>query len=375
MPAEHSAAALEVMSRFAVDPRSLLWLPPTMAPCSTSTTTGYLEHPAEALKDYRDAGIDRVVCEEKHMGSRAIVLVRKEGDGVIHTRTGRPFFHASRTATMLASVRDAVTKAGLWDELETGWLLLDAELLPWSSKALDLIKSYAAVGAAGRTALPAALEVLAAASSRGLDVSALDARLAGSLTDIHSYTKAYSHYVASPDTPVTLAPFAVLAAEGRHFADRDHGWHLSMADRLVEADPALFTPTRRLVLDLTSPTALHDATSWWLSLTENGGEGMVVKPFDGLAARDGKGNLAQPGVKCRGREYLRIIYGPSYVEPSRLAALRDRRLGRKRAMALREHGLGLSALSNVAAGGPLYRTHQLVFAILASESEPVDPRL
>jgi hypothetical protein len=63
------------------------------------------------------------------------------------------------------------------------------------------------------------------------------------------------------------------------------------------------------------------------------------------------------------------------VDPARPAALRERRLGRKRTMALREHGLGLSALSNVAAAGPLYRTHQLVFAILASESEPVDPRL
>ncbi len=101
---------------------------------------------------------------------------------------------------------------------------------------------------------------------------------------------------------------------------------------------------------------------------------MVVKPHDGLAARHGKG-LVQPGIKCRGREYLRIIYGPSYTEPAQLASLRERRLGRKRSLALREHTLGLAALATVAGNGPFHRVHELVFAILACESEPVDPRL
>jgi hypothetical protein len=370
IPAEHSAAALEVMSRFAVEPESLLWLPPTMAPCSSSSVDGYLEHPAEALADYRKASVDRVVCQEKHMGSRAVVLVRHGNGGAIYTRTGRSFFDSERTDAMLERIRRAIAQAGLWKELDTDWLLLDCELLPWSAKAEDLIKSYAAVGSAGRAALPAALGVLEAAASRGLDVSALSQRLSASLRDVEAYTEAYRQYAACD--AVTLAPFAVLAGARGHFAGRDHGWHLSLADRLVEADPELFTPTRRLELDLSEEDAVARATEWWLELTSGGGEGMVVKPFEGLMARGRKG-LHQPGIKCRGREYLRIIYGPSYVE--RLETLRARGLGRKRAMALREHALGLSALENVAANGPFYRTHQLVFAILASESEPVDARL
>jgi protein phosphatase len=386
IPAEHSAAALEVMSRFAIDPRWLLWLPPTMAPASTSTVDGYLEHPASALADYAGMGVDRVVCEEKHMGSRAVVLVCRDNSvaakrfaddgssGVLYTRTGRSFFDASRTEALLGRVRAAAEAAGLWAELGADWLLLDCELLPWSAKADTLIQQFAAVGAAGRSALPAALSIMDSALDRGLDVDALRARLASGLADVTAFTSAYRQYVR-PDDEVTLAPFAVLASSAEAYADRDHEWHLALADRLVAADPSVFTPTRRIVVDPSSSADVASATDWWLALTQAGGEGMVVKPLRGLAATSQRG-LLQPGLKCRGREYLRIIYGPGYTERSQLDRLRGRSLGRKRGLALREHALGLAALAATAGGsGQLWRVHELVFAILASESEPVDPRL
>ncbi|GAA4566253.1 polynucleotide kinase-phosphatase [Micromonospora coerulea] len=382
VPAENAAAALEVMSRFAVDPGRLVWLPPTMAPCSTSTVDGFLEHPAQAFADYRSAGVERVVCEEKHMGSRAVVLVEREpgrfGGGVVHTRTGRPFFGPPLDEELLARVRAAVTSAGLWAELDTDWLLLDCELLPWSAKAGGLIREqYAGVGAAGRAALPAVLATLDAAAGRGLPVGELRGRMADRAAEVGAYSAAYRAYVGPTDglRGVTLAPFAVLAGAGASYADRDHGWHLDLADRLGAADPGFFTPTRRQVVDLTDAAAVAEATEWWLTLTAAGGEGMVVKPYAGLAARSPKGSLLQPGIKCRGREYLRIIYGPGYTEPGQLAALRKRSLGRKRGLALREHALGLAALHALADNAPLWRRHELVFAILACESEPVDPRL
>ncbi|WP_446217719.1 polynucleotide kinase-phosphatase [Micromonospora sp. IBHARD004] len=382
VPAENAAAALEVMSRFAVDPGRLVWLPPTMAPCSTSTVDGFLEHPAQAFADYRAAGVERVVCEEKHMGSRAVVLVEREpgrfDGGVVHTRTGRPFFGPPLDEELLARVRAAVTTVGLWTELGTDWLLLDCELLPWSAKAGGLIREqYAGVGAAGRAALPAVLATLDAAAGRGLPVDELRGRMADRAAEIEAYSAAYRAYVGPTDglRGVTLAPFAVLAGAGASYADRDHGWHLDLADRLCAADPEFFTPTRRRAVDLTDAAAVAAATEWWLALTAAGGEGMVVKPYAGPAARSARGSLLQPGIKCRGREYLRIIYGPGYTEPGQLAALRRRSLGRKRGLALREHALGLAALDALAADAPLWRRHELVFAILACESEPVDPRL
>jgi polynucleotide kinase-phosphatase len=375
--AENAAAALEVMSRFALDPATLVWLPPTMAPCSTSVLDGFLEHPASAFADLRGAGVGRVVCEEKHMGSRAVVRVSRDGTGdAIWTRTGRPFFGPALDQPLLARVRKAASS--LFADLGTDWLLLDTELLPWSAKAGSLIRDqYASVGAAGRAALPAALAVVDQVAARGLDVSALRDRLELRSSEIAGYSAAYRAYVKPTDglSGVTLAPFAVLAGHGVSYAGRDHGWHLTLADRLVTTDPGLFTPTRRMIVDLADPASEAAATDWWLALTAAGGEGMVVKPYAGLAVQDAKGRLVQPGVKCRGREYLRIIYGPEYTRPELLERLRNRRLGRKRSLALLEHGLGLAALDRLAEGAPTWRVHELVFAILAAESEPVDPRL
>ncbi len=377
VPAENAAAALEVMSRFALDPATLVWLPPTMAPCSSSTVAGYLEYPTSAFADLRGAGITTVICEEKHMGSRAVVRVSRSGSGdAIWTRTGRPFFGAELDEPLLARIRTAAS--GLFDELDTDWLLVDAELLPWSAKAAGLIRDrYAGVGAAGRAALPAALAVLDQVSGRGLDVSALRDRLQLRSAEIDGYTAAYRAFVQPTAglTGVTLAPFALLAGADVSYASKDHGWHLAYADRLVATDPQLFTPTRRVVVDLADSVAEAAATDWWLALTAAGGEGMVVKPYGGLGVTDRRNRLVQPGVKCRGREYLRMIYGPEYTRPEQLDRLRQRNLGRKRNLALREHGLGLAALDRLAAGAPLWRIHELVFAILAAESEPVDPRL
>ncbi|RCH65203.1 polynucleotide kinase-phosphatase [Streptomyces sp. SDr-06] len=388
---ENAAAALEVMSRFAVDPRLLAYLPPTMAPTATSAAEGYLEHPAQAFAQYREDGVARVVCEEKHMGSRAVALVCRDAEaarerfgvrgptGVLHTRTGRPFFDdAAVTEEVLERLRSAVTAAGLWEELATDWLLLDAELMPWSLKASGLLRSqYAAVGAASGSALPAAVGALEAASGRGVEVAGLLERQRERATDAAAFTEAYRRYCWSTDglAGVRIAPFQILAARGRSLAGVPHDEQLAWLDRLVEHDPTgLLQVTRRLVVDTGDEASVRVGVDWWLELTAAGGEGMVVKPLQALA-RDGRGRLVQPGIKVRGREYLRIIYGPEYTRPDHLERLRGRFLGHKRSLALREYALGLEALERLAAGEPLWRVHEAVFAVLALESEPVDPRL
>ena len=385
---ENAAAALEVMSRFAVDPRWLAYLPPTMSPVATSVRPGLLEHPDQAFDAYRADGVDAVVCEQKHMGSRAVALVCRDQEvasrrfsesdatGAIWTRTGRPFFRPALAEDMLARLRAAAEAAGLFDELGTGWLLLDAELLPWSAKAEDLIRTqYGAVGAAARHALPAAVHALEQAAAAGLDVTALAGRTRARAANADAFTAAYRRYCWPTDglDGVRFAPFQLLATEGAAYADRPHVWHLAIADRLVEAAPGLVAPTGRMVADTTDPESLAAATAWWEELTAAGGEGMVVKPAANLVR--GRRGLVQPGLKVRGPEYLRIIYGPDYAEPANLERLRSRGLGHKRSLAAREYALGLEALDRVARGEPLWRVHECVFAVLALESEPVDPRL
>jgi protein phosphatase len=408
----HAAAALEVMSRFAVDPRCLLYLPPTMSPVATSAREDLLEHPEQAFAAYRAEGVDEVLCEEKHMGSRAVLLVCRSpsaaharfglpagaasgaahagfglpadaASGAVWTRTGRPFFGAELTAALVGQVRAAAERAGLFGELDSTWLLLDAELLPWNVKAAGLLRDqYAPVGAAARAALPAAVAALEQAAARLLpDLAALLDRTRDRLTNADAFTDAYLRYCWPTDglAGVQVAPFQLLASEGAVYHSRPHLWHLEIADRLAAAAPDLIASTRRLPVQVGDPASVAAATRWWEDLTAAGGEGMVVKPAANLArtpeSAQRSGGLVQPGLKVRGREYLRLIYGPDYTEPAHLARLRQRGLSHKRSLALREYALGLEALDRVARGEPLWRVHECVFAVLALESEPVDPRL
>ncbi|WP_144760505.1 polynucleotide kinase-phosphatase [Curtobacterium sp. 9128] len=382
---ENAAGALEVMSRFAIDPRWLPYLPPTMSPVSSSSRPDHLEHPEDAFAAYRKAGVDRVRMEEKHMGSRGTVLLARDPErfgapagwrGVLYTRTGRSFFDTADTATFLGALDGALERAGVWAELDSDWVLLDGEVLPWAVKAESMIRDwYAEVGAAAAGAFPNALDALARARGRGVDVGALLERTERRAADADAYVASYRRYAtpAASIADVRFAPFQVLAAEGRTFTAEPHAWHMDVAARLAAASPDVVHPTRSLLVDVRDEESVAAGTAWWQDLTAAGGEGAVVKPEAGLVR--GPAGLAQPGVKVRGREYLRIIYGPEYTEPANLARLKDRQLGHKRSMALREYALGLESLERFVAREPLWRVHQPVFAVLAMESEPVDPRL
>jgi protein phosphatase len=387
---ENATAALEVMSRFALAPQWLAYLPPTMSPSETSAREGWLERPEEAFAHFRDRGVSEVVCEEKHMGSRAVIAlcrtasaacarfgVTGEETGAIWTRTGRAFFNDNATTEgLLEQLRLAVDKAGLWDEIASDWLLLDAEIMPWSAKAGSLIESqYAPVAASSRAGLAAAADALAHAAERGLDVTSIRDRFTDRVRRAELYGKTWAPYIwpVNGIADLKVAPFHLLASEGRVWFDHDHVWHMGLADRLATASDAVIRRTQWRTVALDDDSAVHDAVVWWESLTGHGGEGMVVKPRTFIAR--GKKGLVQPALKVRGREYLRIIYGPEYDAPEHIVRLRQRNLGGKRNLALREFALGHEALKRFVAREPLRRVHECVFAVLALESEPIDPRL
>ena len=386
---ENAAAALEVMSRFALDPRWLVYLPPTVSPCDTSKLPDMLEHPEEAFRYYRNAGVSSVVCEEKHMGSRAIVVAGRDeaaierrfgisgaGTGACYTRTGRRFFEDRAVEKgFLERVRAAMASSGLWDELGTDWAVLDCELMPWSVKAQELLREqYAAVGAAARASLTAAKSVLQQTAARGLDTGEALQRVEERLRLAELYGDSYARYCwpVTSLADIKLAPFHLLASEGNVHTDRDHLWHMKAAERLSQVAPDLFQATRHRVVRLNSADET-DATRWWEDLTGEGGEGMVVKPMDFVAT--GRRGLIQPAVKCRGSEYLRITYGPEYTLPENIERLRNRGLAAKRSLALREFALGIEGLRRFVENEPLHRVHECAFAVMALESEPVDPRL
>jgi protein phosphatase len=356
---ENAAAALEVMSRFAANPKWLIYLPPTMSPSETSKAEGLLEHPAEAFAYYRNNGVSTVVVEQKHMGSRAIVVICRNHDvarerfgvledevGICYTRTGRRFFeNAALERELLAAVRSALDAAGFWERFSTDWACLDCELMPWSAKALELVRQqYASVGTAARVGLGEAVRALDTAAARGLDVGALRERHNVRLDLAERFAQAYRNYCWPVESlqDIRLAPFHVMATEGAVHADKDHVWHMNTIGSLINEGDALLVRTPYQVVDLSDPSSEATATVWWENLTKAGGEGAVVKPLP-FVATNSRG-LLQPAVKCRGREYLRIIYGPEYTLPEHLERLRERGLSGKRSLALREFALGLEGL-------------------------------
>ncbi|MEL6496058.1 MAG: polynucleotide kinase-phosphatase [Cyanobacteria bacterium J06623_7] len=387
--AEQSAAALEVMSRFAVNPQWLIYLPPTMSPVATSALPNFLEHPAEALAYYQQQQVTQVICEEKHMGSRVVVVlcrdeataeqrfgVKDEGIGVCYTRTGRKFFNDDKLEiALLDRLNTALTNSGFWTKLNTDWVCLDCELMPWSAKAQELIKQqYAPVGVAAKRGLGSAVATLQQAQERGIDVGNLLSGYQQRSQLVERYISAYQQYCWQVEQidDFKLAPFHILATEGKAHTDKPHSWHMSQIADFCAGDEIL-TATNYRIVNLDSATEKEQAIAWWIELTGSGGEGMVVKPMDYISHNGRK--LVQPAVKCRGAEYLRIIYGLEYSLPEHLQRLKQRGLRKKRSLALREFALGIESLHQFVNRSSFRQVHECVFAVLALESELVDPRL
>ena len=400
----NSAAALEIMSRFAADPHWLIYLPPTMSPCETSALDDHLEHPLQAFEYYRSHGIKKVVCEKKHMGSRAVIVLCRNTEtaekrfgitdgtrGIIYTRTGRRFFEDTDTETALLDRLDKqLTSTNFWTDYSTDWVCLDTELMPWSEKAQGLIRSqYAPTGYAGTDGLSAAVEALKKAAARkniafevdsstsgqNVDISELLEKYTARLDGMERYRDAYSEYCWTVKSieDFRIAPFHILASEGAVYGDKTHEWHMENIRKYITGRDPVFMETPYITVDTEDEASISAGVQWWLDLTASGGEGMVVKPETYIAKQGYK--LLQPAVKCRGREYLRIIYGAEYLEPDHLKRLKKRSLNRKRTLALKEFSLGMESLTRFVNHEPLYRVHECAFGVLAFESEPVDPRL
>jgi protein phosphatase len=381
---DKTAPALETLSRFGVDPRWVIYLPPTMAPVEASNEPDLLEHPDEAFAYYRHQGVHQVVCEQKHMGSRAIAIVCRDTSvprkrfgvpaetlGVVYTRTGRRFFNdPAWEAALLHHLRDAATAAGLWDALETDWLLLDAELMPWSAKAQELLRlQYAPTAAAGIAALHPALAIAPAE---------LQPTLQARLDALQRYRDAYRRYcwqVHRPDD-LRFAPFHLLASEGAVHAHKPHTWHLEQLARLCEAGNALgkpiLQPTEWKLVDTTDPQSQSEAIRWFLDYTRAGRRGYCGQAAGVRRARQaGVGAARTQGARARvPAHHLRRGIHPALGRTARAERRAQTHAG---CAGVRAGHRGAGAVHPLRA--VLTRVHQCVLGILALEAEPVDPRL
>jgi protein phosphatase len=384
---ERAAAAFETISRFSVDPRLLAYIPPTIPPVKASRRPDLLEHPDEAMEQYAAKGVETIILEKKHMGSRCLLLIGKNDEairrdfgilrpGSIQTRSGRPFLQsAEEERIVIERLRRAMERSGLWNELDADWILLDAEALPWSAKADGLVKDvFAPLGVAAGIELATLEAKLSELRARGIDDEGMLEKARKRLADIRAYDVVWKSHRARIERPsdIAIAPFHVLAHRGKTLETVSHERHLELAGRLADVEEKIIRTEARLVT-LSDPASRADGVRFWEEIVEAGGEGIVAKPNEFTASKNGK--IIQPALKVRGADYLRIVYGPHYLEPERLAEIKRRDLSRKSTLAIREFALGIEGLKRFVEGDGIRAANAYAFAALALDSEPIDSRL
>lgn len=382
---DYVKAAVDSVSHYTVPLEELVYIPPTMSPTpSVSADESYLEHPQEAFDYFRSQGVTTMVAEKKHMGSRAVLLLFRDEQaavsyigrpalGTIYSRTGRAFFDRETEVQVLARLNADLVQAGYFTRYNTEMLLLDAEIIPWNLKARELIATqYAHVAEAAEMDREHLLVKLRQAEAAGRDVSGWVQEMEAKLHSVQVFRQAFQQYCwdVSGLEGIRIAPFHILAHSGQSFFDHSHIWHMEQARQLAGISP-LFMETEYRVIRSAADEA--DVIKWWQDMTENGHEGIVIKP-EIFITKNGR-HMVQPAIKVRGRKYLHIIYGIDYLQPDNLKRLKQRRTSKKERHALMECALSVESVNRFIRREPLERVHECVLAALALESDPVDPRL
>lgn len=383
IPKENALAALDTFSHYTLPLEQVIYIPPTMSPTpQTSALPGYLEHPSEAFHYYKKNGITKMMAEKKHMGSRAVIFIAKNRQvakelinsdnlGYITTRTGRAFFEQEQQQRMVEKIHAELLAKNYFEQFNTSFVLMDAEILPWNLKAQSLIdhqyETVAENAVMDRYKLIEKLKV-----TEQVDVTSWLEEYTEKYQNAARFDAVFKNYCWSTNelSGIQIAPFHILAHSASTNFHQPHSWHMEMNQYLAENSP-LFIATEYRVIE--SEQDEQEVIRWWQDMTENGHEGIVIKPFNFLAYH--KGKLLQPAIKVRGREYLRMIYGMDYTNKAFMKKLKQRNPSRKMKNALLEFKLGLEGISRFVSLESSTRVHECALATLALESDAIDPRL
>ncbi|MBK3495945.1 polynucleotide kinase-phosphatase [Viridibacillus sp. YIM B01967] len=383
--ADYVQAAIDTTSHFTVPLEQLVYIPPTMSPTpKPSQLDDYLEHPQEAIDYFKSKGVTTLVAEKKHMGSRAVLLLFKNKEvalqkigfatlGIIYSRTGRRFFERETEQQVVQSLNEELTAKGYFTKNDTDFVLLDAEIMPWNLKAKELIRSqYAHIAEQAILDRSKLLESLTQGMAARGDLAPWLSQMEEKLEHAEIFKEVFQKYCWNVDDvdAIQIAPFHVLAHSKQTFFGEPHTWHMKQNEAFAESSKWFVRTDYRIITDKTSEQEVVD---WWTTITEQGHEGIVIKPEYFITKY--KGQLIQPALKVRGRKYLNIIYGMDYTEPANLERLKQRNTGKKQRMALQEFTLGIEGIRRFVNNESLERIHESVLATLAMESTPVDPRL
>jgi polynucleotide kinase-phosphatase len=387
--AKNVQSVIESVSTRMAPFEEVFYVPPTMSPTpKTSSLDDFLEHPQEAFDYYKNQGITRLVCEKKHMGSRAYITLFKNKQvgeryfnrpslGSILSRNNIKFFKKEEEEIVLTKLNEDLQP--YFDEMNTDLLVIDAEILPWNLKASGLItKQYGLTSNAAIHKRKTHVErLLSFQETRSINIQDEIDQAKHLLENAEKFHKAFTYYCWDNDVRklegIKIAPFHILAFSHKTNFDENHVWHMVQGIRLAELSD-LMMQTEHKVLDLNDEHAVKEITRWWLEMTAEGHEGMVIKPLDFISYNQHE-DIIQPAIKVRGREYLRIIYGMDYLDEENLSIIKKRSASKKMKNALNEFKLSMESIQRFIDQESISRIHECVVASLSYENEKLDPRL
>jgi protein phosphatase len=378
--------AVQAFSKINIDKRWLIFLPWAIASLQTPESGADFERPEDAISYYRDELIEKVVVQEKHMGSRGIVVlcstheaarerfgIDSESAGCAYTRNGRRFFNDDDTeAVFLERLRGVLSRSRFWQRFSTNWVLLDGEIMPWSFKASDSSEE-SDLAEAGFLALKATVDALGPAQRSAVRRHWLE-RLEQRISGLNSYNAMFKKYRnESHDLrALRFAPFHLLATEGRTFFDCPHPFHIEVLSRIAKSGAGFVIPTRHQTVSTSDRGTWEQTIRWWEEIANDFSEGFVVKPFPFVPR--GRRGSAQPALKCRSAEHLRLVYGPDYdTRDNRESLVSREALGRRRSKhrrILRQFALGMEAVTRFVQRNSLDAVHECVLGVLAQEVAP-----
>ncbi len=328
--------AFDKISTSELAPNWLVYIPPSTLQISpTEIEQDFLEHPNMMFSFYKKKGLQRVICQEKHSGKRALTIICKneaaaqerfkvEGGsiGVCYNREGFPFFKEKKIEQdFITDLQKAITATNLWEELDTDWILLEGQIIP------DFIEPMR-------------------------------------FKTFEKYQENVDRYFENTRTTsdFQFAPFHILASERQAHTNKTHEWHLKNIQKIVNQNPVLLKKTAYKIADLEDEKTCEAVIDWWLEMDAKGKEGIVIKPTQFISYNERK--LIIPMLNCFGREFLRLIYGGDYTETGHLIRLRDRPLFTNSG-AVKEFPLAMESLERFVRYDLMKEVQECVLGVLA----------
>ena len=362
----------------------LPFIPATISPCKASNIDDFLEHPRQAFDEYTKMGAKKIIGELKHMGSRAVILAFENEEAalkytnqskttIIYTRRGLSFFKGSDEEYICSKIQNLLRATNYYKKHNTGFVLMDAEILPWNAKGMGLLSNqYLPVLDSSKSLNENIIKSLSGVEN--LDY--IKEEVIKNLDNIEKYKEQLENYCWDTNiTNIKIAPFHLLAHEKKTFFDKPHEWHLNHFNEIIDLkENDLFIKTPYVIVNLDSEDSKKKAIDFWLDITSKGYEGVMFKS-ETFVEKNADGKTILPMMKVRGKDYLRIIYGINYNDKKYLDKLRYRNVSKKRFLHYTEMSLSIESIKLFSNGEPFNKWHDYIFASICLGNMATDHRL